>query len=334
MKFIDKSTISIKAGDGGNGCISFFKKPQSLKKYTNGGNGGNGGNIWLIADKNLNTLINYKFNKIIKGENGKNGKNNNCSGKSGKDIFIKIPLNTIVKDKYTNKKIINMTKHKQSIILAKGGFKGLGNSNFKLLMNKKQIKKTKGKKGETRKIYLELILLADVGIIGLPNSGKSTLINSISTSKSKINNYPFTTLTPNLGITRLNNRKTFTIADIPGLIKGASKGVGLGINFLKHIEHCKIIIHIIDISIISTKIIINNTKVILNELKNYNKNLINKTHWIIFNKIDKINKKNFLKKIKTLILKIKWNKPYYLISAKKKEGTKILCFDIIKFINN
>ncbi|WP_367670766.1 Obg family GTPase CgtA [Sodalis-like secondary symbiont of Drepanosiphum platanoidis] len=334
MKFIDSASITVIAGDGGHGCISFRRELNIPKGGPDGGDGGNGGSIWFVADKNLNTLIEYNMKKVIKAENGFNGKSYNCTGKNGKDIFVKVPLGTQIIDKISNKIILDMTINKQKLLIVKGGFHGLGNTRFKSSINRAPRKRSYGSKGEIKEIKLELLLLANVGMLGLPNSGKSTFIRSVSSARPKVSDYPFTTLIPKLGVVNISNNKNFIIADIPGLIKGSSNGTGLGTIFLKHLSRCQVLLHLIDIMPIDNSSIINNINIIHNEIKKFNKKLFLKPIWLVFNKSDLINKKNLYFKIKNIISSIKWKEKYYIISSIKKINTFLLCKDLMKFIQN
>ncbi|XBC41620.1 MAG: Obg family GTPase CgtA [Buchnera aphidicola (Kaburagia rhusicola rhusicola)] len=332
MKFLDQAIIYITAGNGGNGCVSFRREKYIPKGGPDGGDGGNGGNVWLQANRNLNTLIDFRFKKNFKAQDGKNGNNKKKSGKKGKDIIIQVPIGTRIIDNNTNEIIDDIKNNKQLTLIAKGGWHGLGNTRFKSSINRTPKKRTLGTKGETREIKLELILLADVGTLGLPNSGKSTLVSNLSAAKTKISNYPFTTLIPVLGTVKIKNSKNFIIADIPGLIKGASKGYGLGIQFLKHLERCNLLLHIIDISIKNPRFILNNIQIILKELKSYSAKLYKKPVWMIFNKIDLISQ-NEIKKITNFIQKnFKLTQPYYLISSIHNIGIQEMCKDISNFI--
>ncbi|QCI27253.1 Obg family GTPase CgtA [Buchnera aphidicola] len=332
MKFIDQVKIKVIAGNGGNGCTHFRREKFEPKGGPDGGNGGDGGNIWIKTNRNLNTLIDYKFKKNIIAENGYPGKSKNRTGKKGSDIIIEVPIGTRIINNNTNEIIADLINYNSKILIAKGGKKGIGNTKFKSSINRTPYKNTLGKKGEVFDITLELILIADVGIIGLPNSGKSTLLKSISEAKPKISNYPFTTLIPNLGIVKINNKNNFIIADIPGLIKGASKGLGLGINFLQHIKRCQILLHLIDI-FEKTNIIISNIKIIEIELKKYNKNLYNKPTCLVFNKIDYYDHKKLIKKIYSINNKINTTKKIFFISAINNIGTKKLCNFLLNYLN-
>lgn len=331
MKFIDQTIIQVIAGNGGNGCINFRREKYIPKGGPDGGDGGDGGNVWLESDNNLNTLIDLRFKKIFQAPHGGNGLGKNCSGKKGKDIKIYVPIGTKIINYQTREIIGDLIKNKQKILIAKGGWHGLGNSRFKSSINRTPRKRTLGSKGEKRDIQLELILLADVGTLGMPNAGKSAFVKSISGAKTKIADYSFTTLNPILGSVYTKEKK-FIIADIPGIIQGASQGLGLGINFLKHLERCKILLHIVDIYPTNYSNPIENIKIVLDELKKYNINLYNKPRWLIFNKIDLIKNseiKLIIRKIKNT-LKIK--EKFYLISSIKKIGLEKLCSDIALYL--
>ncbi|WP_343128445.1 Obg family GTPase CgtA [Buchnera aphidicola (Kurisakia onigurumii)] len=334
MKFIDEVVINVSAGKGGDGCISFRREKFIPKGGPDGGNGGNGGNIWIKTDSNINTLSHYQFKKKFKAEDGEKGKSKNCTGKNGKDIIINVPLGTRILENKNNQLISDMISKNKKILLVQGGWHGLGNTRFKSSTNRSPYKKTKGKCGEEKEIKLQLMLLAHVGTLGLPNAGKSTLVNSISSKKNKVGSYPFTTLFPSLGVVYTNKKKNnFVIADIPGLIKGAHTGLGLGYRFLQHLERCQILIHIVDLKPIDKSDPSENIKIILNELKKYSKKLYSKNKWIVFNKIDLFDSKKLKKKINKILKKIDSVEKYFLISAKKKIGTNFLCSNIQYYIN-
>ncbi|CAL4322270.1 Obg family GTPase CgtA [Buchnera aphidicola] len=328
MKFIDEAVITVKSGNGGNGIISFRREKNAPKGGPDGGDGGNGGSIFFQADKNLNTLVDYTFNKFISAENGKNGQKRKKSGKKGKDKILYVPIGTKIIDFYHNKIIIELKKHKQSFLFIQGGWHGLGNNRFKSPTNRTPKKRSLGKIGEKKTVKLELSLLADIGVVGLPNVGKSTFVKSVSSAKPKIGNYLFTTLIPSLGVFLTKSKKKIIIADIPGIISGASKGIGLGLNFLKHLEKCKILLHIIDLSIPNTQKIIQNILTVVKEIKKYNSILYKKPRLFVFNKSDLIQKKEISFKIKKIKEKIKITKKYYIISSITKYGIKTLSQDL------
>ncbi|QCI26052.1 Obg family GTPase CgtA [Buchnera aphidicola] len=331
MKFIDQIEIQVTAGNGGDGCIHFRREKFEPKGGPDGGNGGNGGNIWIQTHQNINTLIDYRFKKSIFAENGQSGQSKNKSGKKGSDKIIYVPCGTRVINNLTNEIIADLIYINQKILIAKGGKKGVGNTRFKSSVNRTPYYKTKGTTGETLYLKLELILIADVGIIGIPNSGKSTLVRSITKAKPKIDTYPFTTLIPTLGTVTFDNKDSFIVADIPGLIHGASKGIGLGIKFLQHIKRCQILLQLIDFTD-NIPQIIQNIHIIETELKQYSNNIFNKPIWFIFNKIDKYNTKDIIKKIFSIKNKIQIKRKIFFISAKKKIGTKKLCKLLLKYL--
>lgn len=333
MKFIDETEIVVIGGNGGNGCISFRREKFIPRGEPNGGDGGDGGNVYIISDKNLNTLVDLRFKKNFCAKNGQKGKKKNCTGKKGEDINISVPIGTKIFDKNTKKILVDMISHNQKILVAKGGLHGLGNSKYKCHINKLPIEKINGLPGEKFFLKLELMIIADVGLLGLPNSGKSTFLRSISSAKPKIANYPFTTLIPNLGVVNLKNKKNFIVADIPGLIKGASNGIGLGIKFLKHLERCTILLHFIDIYPLNILNLIHDIYCITDELKKYSITLYNKPRWLIFNKIDLFDFNIVKKKISKIIKKLKWENEYYCISAKNNINVNILCWKLIQTIN-
>ncbi|QCI18357.1 Obg family GTPase CgtA [Buchnera aphidicola (Aphis nasturtii)] len=331
MKFIDQTIIQVIAGNGGNGCIHFRREKYIPKGGPDGGDGGDGGNIWIESNNNLNTLIDFRFKKIFQAEHGTDGFKRNCSGKKGHDITIYVPIGTKIINYQTREIIDDLIQNKQKILIAKGGWHGLGNSRFKSSINRTPRQRTLGSIGEKRHIQLELLLIADVGTLGMPNVGKSTLVKNISGAKTKISDYPFTTLSPILGSVEIENKK-FIIADIPGIIQGASMGKGLGIHFLKHLERCKILLHIVDLFPSDFSNPIENIKSVLYELKQYSIKLYKKPRFLIFNKIDlmttlQINE--FIKKIKN---DLNIQEPYYLISSLQKIGTKKLCSDILYYL--
>ncbi len=317
--FIDEATITVQAGKGGNGCMAFRREKFVPQGGPFGGNGGNGSSIILKADEGLNTLIDLKYKKIIKGTNGENGLGKGRHGKNAKNIIIKVPVGTIIKEKETNKILADLIKNNQEIIIVEGGRGGRGNMAFATSANPAPKIAENGEAGEVKEIKLELRLLADVGLVGLPNVGKSTLISKISNSKPKIANYPWTTLTPNLGVVQTIDNRSFVVADLPGLIEGASLGRGLGIQFLKHISRTKVIAHVIDISVIDEKDPAKTYNLINKELKEFDPNILKKPQIIVANKMDMPNSKENLKLLKQAI-----KKPIIEISALTNKGLDIL----------
>ncbi|MCT2418642.1 Obg family GTPase CgtA [Pantoea sp. XY16] len=333
MKFVDEATILVVAGDGGNGCVSFRREKYIPKGGPDGGDGGDGGDVYLIADENLNTLIDYRFEKSFRAERGQNGQSRDCTGKRGKDIEVKVPVGTRVIDQGTGETLGDMTRHGQKLMVGKGGWHGLGNTRFKSSVNRSPRQKTMGTPGEKRDLQLELMLLADVGMLGLPNAGKSTFIRAVSAAKPKVADYPFTTLVPSLGVVRMDSEQSFVVADIPGLIEGAAEGAGLGIRFLKHLERCRVLLHLIDIDPIDESDPVENARIILGELEKYSEKLFNKPRWLVFNKIDLISEEEAQSRAKAVAEALGWEDKYYLISAASQTGVKELCWDVMSFIN-
>ena len=328
MKFLDQVKIYVKAGDGGKGSASFRREKFIEFGGPNGGDGGKGGSIKLVCEKNLNTLIDFRYQQHFNAERGEDGKGQNKTGKSGSDLILKIPIGTQVLEEDNKTLIFDCTKEDQSFVVANGGKGGLGNTRFKSSTNRAPRKITKGALGEDFWIWLQLKTIADIGIIGLPNAGKSSLLAALTKAKPKIANYQFTTLNPNLGVTSYDN-KELTLADIPGLIEGANEGVGLGYKFLKHIERCKNLLHLIDIT--ETNLLKCYFQV-RKELKKYNDKLINKKEIVVLNKTDLIDKEEILKITNELKKKIKTK--IFIISTVKKKGLldlkKILISNVYK----
>ncbi|AWQ20248.1 GTPase CgtA [Pantoea ananatis] len=333
MKFVDEATILVVAGDGGNGCVSFRREKYIPKGGPDGGDGGDGGDVFLVADENLNTLIDYRFEKSFRAERGQNGQSRDCTGKRGKDITVKVPVGTRVIDQGTGETLGDMTRHQQTLMVAKGGWHGLGNTRFKSSVNRSPRQKTMGTPGEKRDLQLELMLLADVGMLGLPNAGKSTFIRAVSAAKPKVADYPFTTLVPSLGVVRMDSEQSFVVADIPGLIEGAAEGAGLGIRFLKHLERCRVLLHLIDIAPIDESDPVENARIILAELEKYSDKLFNKPRWLVFNKVDLIDEEEAQARAKAIAEALGWEDKYYLISAASRQGVTDLCWDVMSFIN-
>ena len=303
MKFLDQAKIYIKAGDGGAGSASFRREKYIEFGGPDGGDGGNGGSVILESEGNLNTLIDFRYRQHFKAETGKSGSKKNKTGASGEDLILKVPVGTQIYEEDNNTLIYDLTKNKERFVVATGGKGGLGNTRFKSSTNRTPRKKTNGKKGEEFWIWLQLKVIADVGIIGLPNAGKSSFLSKCTKAKPKIANYPFTTINPNLGVLNINH-KEIVLADIPGLIEGSHKGIGLGDKFLRHIERCKTLIHLIDIS---EKDILGNYLKIKSELSKYDKKILKKTEIIIFNKLDLIDMESITEKLENFRKKIKKN---------------------------
>ncbi|KEY90848.1 GTPase [Candidatus Photodesmus blepharus] len=332
MKFVDEVVIKVEAGDGGDGIVSFLRDKFVAKGGPDGGDGGDGGDVYILGDENLNTLVDYRFQRFHSGERGGNGRGGNCTGKRGKDRVLPVPIGTRVIDVCTNEIIAEVIENGKKIMVAKGGWHGLGNSRFKSSINRAPYQKTVGTKGEVRQLRLDLMLLADVGMLGLPNSGKSTFVQAVSAAKPKIADYPFTTLMPHLGVVNVVSHKNFVVADIPGLIEGAASGVGLGIRFLKHLERCRVLLHMIDITFVEQNYSLQSVLTVVDELEKYSHKLANKPRWLIFNKIDLLPEHEVNTKIQEILGLLAWKEDYYKISAINKLGTKELCCRLINFI--
>ena len=334
MKFVDEAEIRAEAGDGGNGIISFRREKYIPKGGPDGGDGGDGGSVFLVADENLNTLIDYRFERFHRAERGKNGQRTDCTGRSGADLELKVPVGTRATDKDTGEVLGDLTRHTQKLLVAKGGFHGLGNARFKSSTNRAPRQKSDGTPGDIRNIQLELMLLADVGLLGLPNAGKSTFIRSVSAAKPKVADYPFTTLVPNLGVVRTDAQRSFVIADIPGLIEGAADGAGLGIRFLKHLERCRILLHMIDLLPADGSDPVDNAIAIIGELEKYSPKLAAKPRWLVFNKMDLLMPDEVEEVSARLLEALGSDGPHFQISAFQKKGTDDLCQQLMTFIEN
>lgn len=335
MKFIDEAKIEVIAGDGGNGSASFRREKFIEFGGPDGGDGGRGGNIIIVADRNINTLIEYRFIKKYVAKNGENGRGSDCYGHKGEDISLRVPVGTTIYDQETDELIADLDHEEQEIIIARGGKGGLGNLHFKSSTNRAPRKTTSGEPGERKLLRLELKVLADVGLLGLPNAGKSTFIRQVSQARPKVADYPFTTLHPNLGVVRISYEQSFVIADIPGLIEGASDGVGLGFKFLKHLKRTRIILHLVDVYPLDSDIdVVQSAVAITQELKKYDEELYNKPRYLVLNKIDLISKEDRKQIIDEFIAKFKQHDTntnfdkIFTISGLSGEG----CMDVCKYV--
>lgn len=334
MKFVDEADIKVEAGDGGNGCVSFRREKYIPKGGPDGGDGGDGGDVWLQADENINTLIDYRFERHHRAERGQNGMGRNCTGKRGQDLTLSVPVGTRVKDQDTGEVIGDLTRHGQKLRVAKGGFHGLGNTRFKSSVNRAPRQRTEGTPGEQRTLLLELLLLADVGLLGMPNAGKSTLIRSVSAAKPKVADYPFTTLTPNLGVVRVSGHQSFVIADIPGLIEGAAEGAGLGIQFLKHLERCGLLLHLIDVAPFDGTSPAEQAKMIIGELEQYSPALAEKPRWLVLNKTDLVDEEQLAEVRREVTEILDWEGPVYELTALNEKTCKPLMRDIMQYLES
>mgnify|MGYP001356236183 FL=1 len=326
MKFIDETVISVKAGNGGDGCLSFRREKYIPFGGPDGGDGGNGGSVIAVAKDGLNTLADFRNKNEFRASNGERGGGKNKKGKAGEDLIIELPVGSVIYDDESGNEVCDLDVDGQNIELAKGGDFGLGNTRFKSSTNRAPRKITKGNKGESKKYKIVLKVLADVGLVGLPNVGKSSILAAISMARPKIADYEFTTLHPNLGVVLISDYEKFVVADIPGLIKGASSGSGLGIQFLKHISRTKLLLHVIDISDNNLNKISKDIDVIETELKSYDDKLYKMKRWYVFNKIDLLNKKN-LTDLKNTIVK-NYDSNVYFTSTVNKKDLDIMCSDV------
>ncbi|MDP3539313.1 MAG: GTPase ObgE [Azonexus sp.] len=333
MKFIDEAKIFVKAGDGGNGAATFRREKYIPMGGPNGGDGGRGGSIYVIADRNINTLVDYRYTRKFIGKRGENGGGADQYGAGGDDIVLRVPVGTVIYNLNTEEIIADLSEHDQKMLIAQGGKGGLGNIHFKSSTNRAPRQKTNGAQGEEFELRLELRVLADVGLLGLPNAGKSTLIRAISSARPKVADYPFTTLHPNLGVVRVDDEKSFVMADVPGLIEGAADGAGLGIRFLKHLQRTRILLHLVDIAPIDPDSNpVRDAKAIVGELVKHDPELANKPRWLVLNKLDLIPEEDREKAVKDFLKAYKkatkYDGPYFPISAINGEGTKPLIYAI------
>lgn len=333
MKFIDEVTIKVEAGKGGDGCLSFRREKFIPLGGPNGGDGGDGGSIFLEADNNLNTLVDFRFKRQFHAQKGQKGMGSECTGRSGEDLTIKVPIGTSVYDADTEELIGDLTKSLELLKVAQGGFHGLGNTRFKSSVNRSPQQTTPGQPGEVRNLRLSLKVLADVGLLGLPNAGKSTFIRSVSAATPKVADYPFTTIHPHLGVVRVDVDRSFVVADIPGLIEGAAEGAGLGVRFLKHLERTKVLLHLVDMAPQDEMDPLIAIHTIENELQKFNPDLAAKPRWLVLNKLDLLPTDEAETRCKQLIKKLKWKGPVFKIAALQKQGTQELCYKLMDFLD-
>ncbi len=331
MKFIDESKIEVIAGNGGNGSASFRREKYIAKGGPDGGDGGNGGSVYALADRNINTLIDYRYARIHRAKNGEPGRGSDCYGKGADDIVLRMPVGTVITDIETGAVIADLTHDGETALLAKGGKGGLGNLHFKSSTNRAPRQCTPGEPGERRELQLELKVLADVGLLGMPNAGKSTFIRSVSAARPKVADYPFTTLHPNLGVVRVSNEKSFVIADIPGLIEGAAEGAGLGHQFLRHLARTRLLLHLVDIAPLHEGVDpVHEARAILNELQKYDEELYQKPRWLVLNKLDLLEDKDA--KVQAFLEAFGADTRWFAISAINGDGCKELTYAIMEHL--
>ncbi|MBN8886715.1 MAG: GTPase ObgE [Rudaea sp.] len=321
MKFVDEAEITVHAGNGGSGCVSFRREKFIPFGGPDGGNGGDGGSVFLVADEGLNTLIDFRHERSFRAQRGENGMGRQMAGKAGEDRIIRVPVGTAVINVDTDEVIGDLTHHGQLLKVAEGGHGGAGNVNFKSSTNRAPRKATPGTEGEARELRLELKVLADVGLLGFPNAGKSTFIRAVSAATPRVADYPFTTLQPHLGVVRIGTDQSFVIADIPGLIEGAAEGAGLGIQFLKHVSRTRLLLHLVDIAPLDGETDpAEQVRAIEAELEKFDEDLLGRPRWLVFNKADLLPEDEREKLAKALVRKLKWKQPWFVVSAIAREG--------------
>ena len=332
MKFVDEATIDVAAGNGGSGCISFRREKFIPFGGPNGGDGGRGGHVFIEADRNINTLIDYRYKRRFEARNGEQGRGADQFGAAGEDVTLRVPVGTIIRNAETEEVMLELLEHGEKRLLAKGGDGGFGNLHFKTSTNRAPRKKTSGWPGQAYKLKMELRVLADVGLLGMPNAGKSTLITAVSNARPKIADYPFTTLHPNLGVVRVGPEKSFVVADIPGLIEGASEGAGLGHYFLRHLQRTRLLLHVVDLAPFDDSDPVQQARAIVNELKIYDQSLFDKPRWLVLNKLDMVPAEQRVAKVLEFVRRYGWKGPVFQISALTREGCETLVQTIYQHV--
>ncbi|SJM93181.1 Obg family GTPase CgtA [Crenothrix polyspora] len=333
MKFVDETEVRVEAGNGGNGAVGFRREKYIPMGGPDGGDGGDGGSVYLIAVENINTLVDFRYHTVHRAQPGQKGMGRNCTGRKGDDCFVPVPLGTQVSDAETQEIIGDLTEAGQTLLVAQGGFHGLGNTRFKSSINRAPQQASKGSPGEHRMLNLELTLIADVGLLGMPNAGKSSLIRAVSSATPKVADYPFTTLYPNLGVVRVDDMRSFVIADIPGVIEGAAEGAGLGLQFLKHLDRTGLLLHVIDIAPYGSDVTpVQAAQKIIREVEKWSVNLATKPRWLVLNKIDQLLEDEADAQCQEIIDTLGWQQPVFRISAINGEGTQELSYAIMAFL--
>ena len=332
MKFVDEATIEVTAGKGGNGCVSFRREKFVPKGGPDGGDGGDGGSVYIEGDESLNTMIDYRYTRRFRAESGESGRGRNCSGKSGSDLVLPVPLGTTVLDESSGEILGDIREAGERLLVAQGGFHGLGNTRYKSSINRAPRQSSPGSEGESRQLKLELKVLADVGLLGLPNAGKSTLIRAVSAATPKVADYPFTTLIPNLGVVKVDAYRSFVVADIPGLIEGASRGAGLGIRFLKHLTRNRVLLHLVDVAPLDGGDPGEAACAVIRELEAFSPTLARRPRWLVLNKTDLVDETLLSECRDRVVAALNWSGPVYTISAVAGRGTERLCGDLMTYL--
>lgn len=333
MKFVDEVTITVEAGDGGNGCVSFRREKYIPKGGPDGGNGGDGGNVFLRVDEGTNTLADFRFRRRFKATNGRGGAGKDRTGASGEDLYIDVPQGTVIVDIDTEETLGDLAEAGEALMVARGGQGGRGNATYKSSINRAPRQSTPGERGEARQLSLSLKLLADVGLLGAPNAGKSTLTRALSAARPKVADYPFTTLHPQLGVVRVGEEASFVIADIPGLIEGAADGAGLGIQFLRHLERNRLLLHLVDVGAEPEAVDpVEATRLVAAEVGRYSDQLAALPRWLVVNKIDLLAPDQRDQAVETIVAGLEWEGPVFSVSAATGEGTDALCRAVLEFL--
>ena len=332
MKFVDESNVIVEAGKGGNGCLSFRREKYIPRGGPDGGDGGDGGSIFVVADETLNTLVDYRFQPRYQAQSGGSGKGSDCTGGSGEDMTLTVPVGTTIVDRDTDEVLADLAEAGDIVKVAQGGFHGLGNTRFKSSVNRAPRQTSNGSPGEKRNLRFELKVLADVGLLGLPNAGKSTFIRAVSAAKPKVANYPFTTLTPNLGVVSMQRHRSFVVADIPGLIEGAAEGAGLGIQFLKHLSRTSLLLHLVDMAPWDDVTPAQSAQIIIRELEKFSPALADRERWLVLNKLDLVPEDERQERCQSVVKALNWKGPVFEIAAINKQGTLKLAGDIMDYI--
>jgi len=335
MKFFDEAKIEVIAGKGGDGSASFRREKFVPRGGPDGGDGGRGGSIYAVADANLNTLIDYRYTRIFRAKSGENGRGRDQYGKGAEDVVLRVPVGTVIRDAGSGETLADLARDGERALLAQGGKGGIGNLHFKSSTNRAPRQFTRGEPGETRQLEMELRVLADVGLLGMPNAGKSTFIRAVSSARPKVADYPFTTLHPNLGVVRVDEARSFVVADIPGLIEGAAEGAGLGHQFLRHLQRTHLLLHLVDIAPFDAAVDpAAEVKALAAELRKYDPALAKKPRWLVMNKADLLDPAEARRRAAALVKKLRWTRPWFVVAGINGQGCKELTFKVMEFLES